>query len=1610
MVEKKFLNKTFSKMISWVLAIVMFFSMIPANLTLAADAAGNATNITVHFQNEHSWTTPGIQWWQFGNVTPSCSANDIQEISGWGGAKGALLADDGDGFYSIGLKGDIQGFQFLDMNSPSTNTGGKGYDEVAMPQFNDANTPKDLYGIWVDADSNGSKESIKWYLDKAGTEELKAPASAVNSTDLTVHFKNERNWDTVYGKFGSGGSWTAITDYEYCMSGYGGIINKNTSNEGWYSYRITKNDALTVNGFFNVGAYEGTNQSKNYSIPITAEVMEVWVTYDSADSQNVSVSVTKPGGWVDGASVTAPVNPATLTEIKSPVINEDGSVTFNYEADKQTIGSNKVCLMGELTDWSNGLEMKDEDGDGVYSITIPDVKPGRYGYKFKIGATWTTDPANSKYTTDGNSLLLVEGFIINAENPAGVGEFDVSVTLSEDTQVEKDSIVWSVTDENKEPVTGISISSNSIEPTKAVITTTEEAKTGYIYVNADYKDNGKQKDASVKLYFTSRAFLYEYEYKQDSQNEGKSDIYTWYNSKAGNVGAKFKEVNGKNTAYITLDDATKNFGYIVRLLGEWGADESTDREYGDRSLAAYEGERYTKVKGGEGIETPYMLPSGKTSYKNGIVFAWRDDARFYNNTMDELDGKVSVVIEKAGSSTAITKQMTYNAEDELFTYTFNAEEGLTEGTFDFYFVVDGVTVEDQYFNGTIEYQKPELDIKVTVTPEQADYDDNPVLSFDIKDKDSNADIEVSEITADLTNLGYAGKSVQFNPLSKEGVLYVDRSVAAGTHEVPVTITDMWGNETKIDVDVNIIAKADNDSSWDESRVYFLLTDRFLDGDSTNNQNVRKDMIESYHGGDFKGLTSKLGYLQELGINTIWITPIVDNIDHVKNITYNQYGYHGYWAKDFTTLDEHLGDTAAFDKLIDEAHKRGIKIMVDIVVNHAGYDTNDQANFAGMFRTEEDIVEGDVILDELDHMPDFKTEDPEVRAQLVAWQTAWVNHTTAAGNRIDYFRVDTVKHVEHETWQDLKTSITKSNSDFKMIGEYYGASINNTGDYLGNGQMDALLDFDFKTNARNFVNGKIDSVESILESRNSQLTNSITMGQFLSSHDEDGFLYSLDNDTSKMKVAAALQMTAKGIPVVYYGEEINLTGPNDFGNQKNNRYDMQFTNLSADQKEMLTHYKKLLAARAMYSNVFAAGGRTKLAGSDANGYVVFERNTANDSVYVGLNTKNTDATATFSVSANDLGNIVDLYSGKTIPVTNGKVTVTIPASSKGGTVILAKGKTLTNVEFNGPNKTAYTAGEALDLDGVTVTGVYGETKVPVSADAYTVDVSAFNKDKAGTYDIKVSYEGYSATFKVTVTKTEEEKPEEPVLVNKISFAKNSYNVAKGKSVAVAATVSPENAANKNITWSSSNTKVATVDANGKVTGKAYGVATITAKAADGSNITASCKVTVGYKITYKLNGGKNHASNPSSYYNSKVTFKSPTRKGYTFKGFYTDKKFKKKITSIKKGTKKDITVYAKWEKMKKPAKAVLKSVKAGKGSMTITMGKKASGVKGYQIVYGTDKKVKKNKVTVTTTGTKKKVKSLKKGRTYYVKARAYKLDSAGKKVYGSYSSVKKVNIK
>jgi endo-1,4-beta-xylanase len=234
------------------------------------------------------------------------------------------------------------------------------------------------------------------------------------------------------------------------------------------------------------------------------------------------------------------------------------------------------------------------------------------------------------------------------------------------------------------------------------------------------------------------------------------------------------------------------------------------------------------------------------------------------------------------------------------------------------------------------------------------------------------------------------------------------------------------------------------------------------------------------------------------------------------------------------------------------------------------------------------------------------------------------------------------------------------------------------------------------------------------------------------------------------------------------------------------------------------------------------------------------------------------------------------------------------------------------------------------------------------------------------------------------------------------------VQKGNSITLSATVLPTNATKKTVTWTSSNKNVATVNASGKVTAKGNGTATITATATDGSGKKASCTIIAPYSITYMLDKGTNSTKNPATYYNEKVTLKNPTRAGYQFQGWYTDSKYKTKITTIKKGTKKNYTLYAKWQKVT-VSSTTITSGKNNKTKQIQLKFKKVSGAKGYEISYSTNKNFKKSVKKTQTAKTSATIKKLKKGTTYYVRIQAYKLDSAGKKVYSKYSKVCRVKI-
>lgn len=803
------------------------------------------------------------------------------------------------------------------------------------------------------------------------------------------------------------------------------------------------------------------------------------------------------------------------------------------------------------------------------------------------------------------------------------------------------------------------------------------------------------KDENVTLYITSnskeaytsipelvkpRERYVMVEYDRPAGDYDGWNIFTWNSGFGDKVTVNFQKMNGKMVAKIPVKDTTADMMLSFCMRRSTADDEWADKDGGDHYVSVPANQNVVKAKFVQGEGITEVLPSNIGCVLDGengqIHFYYRDDEMIAAvNTQKSIADKVSITIN--GEKHA----MTYDAANERFSYDLT---DITTGDYCYYYTVDGEEKLDAFNENTKDYdgktcsvchyKKFNMSISAELSQPAMDYNDNNVLTvkYNPADGEDMTEFEVATATADLSALGLS-REYAIDPELMEATISCLNTITTGVKTIPVTVKDVYGNvyTTEVNVTVTDRVKTDGDFDWDEAVIYFAVTDRFFDGDASNNDaygvgdyDTSDKGGSSYHGGDFTGLTQKLDYLKDLGVNTIWITPIVENItddQHDAKTDMETYGYHGYWASDFTKLNKHLGTKEEFAALLDAAHSRGMKLMVDVVLNHAGYGTENgfnsiltdkDGNAIKMLRDSSNTVSGDDKLAPLSDLPDFVTENPEVRNQLIEWQTEWMDKFD-----IDYYRVDTVKHVDSTTWSALKNSLTKVNPDFKMIGEYSGAGYANTAGELGTGSMDALLDFDFNDFAKDFVGGKISTVENSLLKRNGVLNNTATMGNFLNSHDEDTLQYKLVKESgfseeeayNLMKVAATLQITAKGQPVIYYGDELGQEGANDWPYQTNRR-DFNWKELEAqkaDSNSIYNHYKTMLSIRNAYTDVFARGSRISILSSDKDSYDVIARSYGDTTLYVGMNINEKATEVTIPVSAEAGSKIENLYDGKSI---------------------------------------------------------------------------------------------------------------------------------------------------------------------------------------------------------------------------------------------------------------------------------------------------------------------------------------------------------------------------
>lgn len=384
-------------------------------------------------------------------------------------------------------------------------------------------------------------------------------------------------------------------------------------------------------------------------------------------------------------------------------------------------------------------------------------------------------------------------------------------------------------------------------------------------------------------------------------------------------------------------------------------------------------------------------------------------------------------------------------------------------------------------------------------------------------------------------------------------------------------------------------------------MYLIMIDRFADGDPSNNGGIydRKNKFY-YHGGDLQGVIDHLPYLKELGVTAIWLTPWYDNYDRLNQIELKEdkpsTGFHGYNPQDFYAVEEHFGSLAKLRELVELAHRSGIKIIQDQVMNHTGpyhpwvddpptptwFNGTKSKHLKNVFQTwvlhdpraveslKRETMEGWF----LDFLPDLNQHDEEVSRYLIQ-NTLWWIGTTG----LDGVRMDTWQYVPNSFWRDWTRAVKREFPNFRVVGEVKDGDVVHTSFFQGgrvrfdgvDSGLDSLLDFPLFYPIRHaFAEGKpIDEIPKTL-AKDYLYTNPEILVTLLGGHDDGRFMSEKGATLAGLKLANAFVLTTRGVPQLYYGDELALEG----GDEPTTRGD--FPGGFAGDKR----------------NAFSVGGRTK----------------------------------------------------------------------------------------------------------------------------------------------------------------------------------------------------------------------------------------------------------------------------------------------------------------------------------------------------------------------------------------------------------------------------------
>ena len=465
----------------------------------------------------------------------------------------------------------------------------------------------------------------------------------------------------------------------------------------------------------------------------------------------------------------------------------------------------------------------------------------------------------------------------------------------------------------------------------------------------------------------------------------------------------------------------------------------------------------------------------------------------------------------------------------------------------------------------------------------------------------------------------------------------------------------------------ICFSAKKDFNWNDGILYFVFIDRFADGDKKNNSPVSDNEVEklaNYLGGDFQGVIDKIkdGYFKKLGVNILWLSPVADNPNTVfqeDNPPYKKYSaYHGYWPVDIYKVEEHFGNEEKLKELVALAHKNGLKVILDGVFNHVHIDSEIYKKNPQWF-TPLLLSDGRKNIRLFDEYPlstwfdsfnptfDFEN-NPEARKIMIENGLWWIKEFN-----IDGYRLDAVKHVAHIFWKELKERIKNEievpqNKTFFMIGETI-SSREKIKEYVNDEELNSQFDFPlywairdvfaWETRGFDILSQELKSSQGFYGMKN-------PMSTLLGNHDFARFTALADGDVKqnmndkdekivakidnpetykKLKLAWTFLLTNPGMPMIYYGDEIGISGKGDPDNRRLMTFDF-----TKQEKDVFDYVSALIKIRKENAATRYGINKTVLAENDFYAYknvwfdneilVVLNRSDKNVSKYLHLEGK------------------------------------------------------------------------------------------------------------------------------------------------------------------------------------------------------------------------------------------------------------------------------------------------------------------------------------------------------------------------------------------------------